>query len=273
MVPAIVNYMAALEGAVVAGTEGGDTQAALTEFDARRSELNQRLTATDVVSDVRLATNTLLNYGQDLVDQVMSNSIDLRRRVTTYAPFLLTSETAITGSARGDQPQNVELQAEGLSRAVGARGQMAMQQMLVNRGADLPEPELRTSMITLAGTEPSTIAGMGKVLGGATPRKRRRCASEMVQRMSIISDPASVWGPATRSYCDRSRQPGGVANEMIADTTSAIPAAVGEEATAQRNTAIRDAALVLAAILLALLLVTLVARSLVRPLRPCATVR
>ena len=54
---------------------------------------------------------------------------------------------------------------------------------------------------------------------------------------------------------------------MIADTTSAIPAAVDEEATAQRYTAIRDAALVLAAILLALLIVTLVARSLVRPLR------
>ena len=39
MVPAIVNYMAALEGAMVAGTEGGDTQAALTAYDTRKSEL------------------------------------------------------------------------------------------------------------------------------------------------------------------------------------------------------------------------------------------
>ena len=97
MVPAIVSYMAALNGAMVAGTEGGDTQAALTEYDTRKSELNQRLTATDVVPDVRLAANTLLDYGQDLVNKVMSNSIDLRTRVTTYTPLLLTSETAITG--------------------------------------------------------------------------------------------------------------------------------------------------------------------------------
>src|SRR5262245_3153851 len=59
MVPAIVNYMAALEGAMVAGTEGGDTQAALSAFDTSSSELIQRLTATDVVPDVRLAANTL----------------------------------------------------------------------------------------------------------------------------------------------------------------------------------------------------------------------
>ena len=64
MVPAIVNYMAALEGAMVAGTEGGDTHAALTAYDTRKSELNQRLGATDAGTSVRLAANTLLNYGQ-----------------------------------------------------------------------------------------------------------------------------------------------------------------------------------------------------------------
>src|SRR5215207_6375387 len=162
MVPAIVSYMAALEGAMVAGTEGGDTHSALTQYDTRKSELGEQLAAADVVQDVRLATNTLMDYGQDLINKVMSNSIDVRSRVTTYAPLLLTSETAITGSVRSDD-QRVRLQAEALSRAVGARGQMAMQQMLVNRGVDLPEPEVRTSMITLAGTEPSTINGMSKL--------------------------------------------------------------------------------------------------------------
>ena len=125
MVPPIVSYMAALESAMVAGTEGGDTQAALTEYDARKTELSQQLADTDVESDVRLATNTLLEYGQDLVNKVMSNSIDLRTRVTTYTPLLLTSETAITGSVRSDE-QGVQIQAESLARAVGARGQMAM---------------------------------------------------------------------------------------------------------------------------------------------------
>ena len=264
LIPAIESYMSALEGAVVAGTEGGDTEAALGQFDARRTELQQRLETTNVVPDVRLATNTLLDYGQGMVDQVMSNSIDLRRRVTTYAPLLLTAETAITGSVRSDD-QAVRLQAEGLSRAVGARGQMAMQQMLVNRGADLPEPDLRTSMITLAGTEPSTIAGMSKVLGGAST-EASTLRSEMVQRMTIMSDPGQVL--AGNPELLRSQQATAqIANKMIADTTAAIPAAVDEEATAQRNMAIRDAALVLAAMLLALLIVTLVARSLVRPLR------
>lgn len=264
LVPAIVSYMAALEGAMVAGTEGGDTQSALSQYDTRKSELGQRLKDTDVVSDVRLATNTLLDYGQDLVNKVMSNSIDLRSRVTTYAPLLLTSETAITGSVRSDD-QSVQLQAEALSRAVGARGQMAMQQMLVNRGVDLPEPEVRTSMITLAGTEPSTISGMSKLLGGAS-NEAATLRSEMVKRMTLLSNPAVpvVGNPELLASQQATRQ---VADKLIADTTSAIPAAVEKEANASRTSAIRDAAIVVGAMLLVLLLVIFVARSLVRPLR------
>ena len=264
MVPPIVNYMAALESAMVAGTEGGDTHAALTEYDTRKAELTQRLSNTDVVSDVRLATNTLLDYGQDLVNKVMSNSIDIRTRVTTYAPLLLTSETAITGSVRSDE-QSVQLQGEALSRAVGARGQMAMQQMLVNRGVDLPEPELRTSMITLAGTEPSTVNGMSKLLGGASG-EAATLRSEMVKRMAFLSNPAVpvAGNPDLLASQQVTRQ---IADKLIADTTSAIPAAVEAEANAARTAAIRDAAIVAAAMLLVLLLVILVARSLVRPLR------
>ena len=264
MVPPIVNYMAALESAMVAGTEGGDTHAALTEYDTRKAELTQRLSDTDVVSDVRLATNTLLDYGQDLVNKVMSNSIDIRTRVTTYAPLLLTSETAITGSVRSDE-QSVQLQGEALSRAVGARGQMAMQQMLVNRGVDLPEPELRTSMITLAGTEPSTVNGMSKLLGGASG-EAATLRSEMVKRMGFLSNPAVpvAGNPELLASQQVTRQ---IADKLIADTTSAIPAAVEAEANAARTAAIRDAAIVAGAMLLVLLLVILVARSLVRPLR------
>ena len=264
MVPPIVNYMAALESAMVAGTEGGDTQAALTEFDTRKAELSRQLADTDVESDVRLATNTLLDYGQDLVNKVMSNSIDLRTRVTTYAPLLLTSETAITGSVRSDE-QSVQLEGEALSRAVGARGQMAMQQMLVNRGVDLPEPELRTSMITLAGTEPSTVNGMSKLLGGASDGAAT-LRSEMVKRMGLMSNPAVpvAGNPELLASQQVTRQ---IADELVADTTSAIPTAVAAEANAARTAAIRDAAIVAAAMLLVLLLVIVVARSLVRPLR------
>jgi signal transduction histidine kinase len=264
MVPAIVNYMAALEGAMVAGTEGGDTAAALATYDTRKSELNQRLTDTDVVPDVRLAANTLLDYGQDLVNKVMSNSIDLITRVATYTPLLLTSETAITGSVRSDE-QSVQLQAEALSRAVGARGQMAMQQMLVNRGGELAEPELRTRMNALAGTEPSTVTGMSKLLGGAS-NEAATLRSEMVKRSSLISDPA-VPLPGNPELLASQQVTRQIADKLIADTTSAIPAAVSKEANAQRTAAIRDAAIVVAAMLLVLLLVVFVARSLVRPLR------
>ena len=131
-------------------TTTGNTNTSLTvqaSFDARKSDLRQRMDSTDLVADVRLSINTLLDYGQELVNKVMSNSINLRQRVTTYVPLLLTAETAIIGSVRSDD-DNVQLQAEALSRGIGARGQMAMQQMLVTRGGDMPEPELRTSMIT-----------------------------------------------------------------------------------------------------------------------------
>ncbi|MDT0551590.1 hypothetical protein, partial [Streptomyces lonegramiae] len=102
--------------------------------------------------DVGQAITGLLGKGQQLVDAVMSDSIDLRQRILDYGPLLLTGEAAITGSVHSNQ-QTVQAQVEALARAVGARGQMAIQRMLVNRGGDEPEPLLRTSMITMAGTE------------------------------------------------------------------------------------------------------------------------
>ncbi|TFV56831.1 HAMP domain-containing protein [Mycobacterium sp. PS03-16] len=264
LIPDINGYMAALEGAVVTATEGGDTQTALGEFDTAKAALREQLDATDVIPDVRLAVNTLLDYGQNLVNGVMANSVDLRQRVLTYAPLLLTAETAITGSTRSDE-QDVQLRAQALSRAIGARGQMAMQQMLVNRGGEVAEPELRTAMITLAGTEPSTVSGMAELLGGAS-QEAAALRTEMLKRMSLISNPAVplVGNP---ELLQSQAVTAGIAEDMIADTTGTIPAAVASEAAAQRSAAIRDAAVITAVMIVALLLVLLVARSLVAPLR------
>ncbi|KUI30154.1 histidine kinase [Mycobacterium sp. IS-1742] len=264
LIPDINAYMDALETTVVAATEGRETQPALAEYDTAKTALRQQLAATDVVPDVRQAVTDLLDPGQDLVNKVMANSIDLRQRVMTYAPLLLTAETAITGSARGDE-QRVQLQAEALSRAIGARGQMAMQQMLVTRGADVPEPELRTSMNTLAGTEPSTVNGMAELLGGAS-EEANTLRSEMVKRMSLISNPAVVL-VGNPELLQSQAVTAGIADTMIADTTDAIPAAVTSAADAERSAAIRDAVLILLVFVAALILVLLVARSLVLPLR------
>lgn len=264
MVPAVVDYMAALEDTMVAATEGGDAQTALAGFDSRKAALQQQLTGTDVPDDVRLATNTLLDYGQDLVGKMMGNTVDLRGRVMTYAPLLITAETAITGLVANDD-QSVQSQGDALARAVGARGQMAMQQMLVNRGGELPEPVLRSAMITLAGTEPSTVSAMGAFLGGATDQAAA-LRSEMVERMAVLSEPAAalVGNP---DLLASQQVTAGIADGVIARTAESIPATVDEQAGDARTTAIRDAALVVAAIVVALLLVTLVARTLVRPLR------
>ena len=112
----------------------------------------------------------------------------MRDRITAYAPILLTAEDAITGSVRVDD-ERIRAETQGLSRAVGARGQMMMEQLLVNPGGELPEPELRTRMITLAGTEPSTLFGMSQVLGVGSP-EAQQLQGEYVHRTALISDPA-----------------------------------------------------------------------------------
>lgn len=263
MVPAVVDYMAALEGAMVTATEGGDTQAAMREFDAGKSELQHLLGATEVDDSVRLATNTLIDYGQDLIDKITAGSVDLRARVMTYAPLLITAETAITGLVGDDAA--VRAEGEVLSRAVGARGQMAMQRMLVTRGGELAEPALRSAIVTIAGTEPATVSAIGAFLGGATDQAAS-LRSEMVKRLAVISDPGSVLVGNPELLASQ-QVTANVADSVIAQTTNAIPATVSQQADDARAAAIRDAALVGAAILVALILVTLVARSLVRPLR------
>ncbi len=190
MVPAIESYMAALDSAVLAGSAGGGAQSALSEFDTNRVALERRLDETDVVPDVRDGVTALLRGGQDLVNKATANSISLRDKVTTYAPLLLTAEDAITGSVRVDDAQ-IRSDAVGLARAIGARGQMMMQQLLVNLGGEVPEPELRTSMNTVAGTEPSTLFGMTQILGVGSA-EAKSLQEQFILRMSIMANPAAV---------------------------------------------------------------------------------
>jgi signal transduction histidine kinase len=264
MVPAIESYMGALDGAMLASSTGGDTQAALSKFDAARQELQRRLTDTDIAPDVSKGVTTMIGAGQALMDKVTANSIGLRDRVQAYTPILLTAEDAINGSVRVDD-ERIRAETLGLSRSVGARGQMMIQQLLVNLGGELPDPELRMSMNTVAGTEPSTLFGMAQVLGVGSP-EAQKLQQEFVKRMSIMSDPAAVLvaNPELSASIQATNQ---IANKIIADTSTAVTDAVETEAAAQRTAAIRDTAIVVGAMLLALLLVILVAVSLVRPLR------
>ncbi|MCV7172741.1 HAMP domain-containing protein [Mycobacterium manitobense] len=264
MIPAISEYMAAFEGAMIAATEGTPTQQPLADFDSRKADLRERLENTDVVDDVESAVNNLLTIGQELINKVMANTIDLRGRVLAYGALLLTSETAVTGSARADTA-DVQVQAQALSRAIGARGQMALQHMLVTRGGDVPEPELRVSMTTLAGTEPSTVTGMAELLGPAS-QDAATLRTEMFKRMSMMATPGVVL-VGNPELLQSQQVTDGIAGTMIDDLTASIPAAVNEEAAAQRSAAIRDAVLVAVAIVIALAVVLLVASSLVQPLR------
>ena len=264
MVPAIVDYMAALNAAMLASSTGGDPQAALSEFDSSRQQLQRRLSDTDIADDVSKGVTSMIDNGQALMDKVTSNSINLFERVTTYAPILLTAEDAINGSVRVDD-EHITAETLGLSRAIGARGQMLMQQLLVNLGAELPEPELRTRMIALAGTEPSTLFGMSQVLGvGST--EAQKLQDEMVRRLAIMSDPLAVLvnNPDLRASEGVTDQ---IAGQIITDATASVTSTLEEQASAQRAAAIRDAAIVGGAFLLALIVVILAARSLVRPLR------
>ena len=264
VLPAITQYMSALDVALLVPSTGGDVEGAKKNFQARKYELQTRLASTDVIPDVRSGVNILLNGGQALLDKVLDDSIGVRDRVTTYAPILLTAEDVINASVRVDNEQ-IRAQAQGLSRAVGARGQMTMQETLLTRGGDLPEPQLRTSMITLAGTEPSTLFGMSQVLGVSSP-EAKTLQQQLVSRMAILSDPDSVLVD-NAELLHSMQSTDAIAEQVIKDATSSVTKSVEAQATDRRNAAILDTALVLTAIVIALIIVLLVARALVRPLR------
>ncbi len=112
MLPAFTKYMSALDVALLAGSTGRDVVGAKKNYDARKGELQTRLEDTDVDPDLRAGVRTLLDGRQSL------------GRGRLSAP-------------RVDDAQ-IRAQAQGLSRAVAARGQMMMQKILVTRGADCP---------------------------------------------------------------------------------------------------------------------------------------
>lgn len=264
MIPVIENYVTAVEGVLLASSSGGDTQGQANTFDKAKATLQNKLNSIDVAPDVRAGVTTLLTGGQQLIGAVSANIIGLRERITTYAPILLTAEDAINGSVRLDD-EKLRAQTQGLSRAVGARGQMLMQQLLVKQGGDLAEPELRTSMITLAGTEPSTLFGMSQVLGvGSADAKTLQ--SEMVRRMDIMSNPDAVL-VGNEELLASLQATDTIAGQLVKTTTAQVTSAVQQQAADRRQAVIRDALLVSAAFIIALVVVFLVARSLVRPLR------
>ncbi|MEE2853561.1 MAG: ATP-binding protein [Actinomycetota bacterium] len=264
VVPVITKYMSALDVALVASSTGRDLEGAKKNYEARKYELQARLDETNVSADVSSGISNLLDGGQMLVNKAADPSLGLRERVTLYAPILLTAEDVINASVRVDD-EKIRAQAQGLSRAVGARGQMTMQKILITRGAELPEPQLRTSMITLAGTEPSTLFGMSEVLGAGSP-EAKTLQQQMVSRMAIMSDPASVL--VDNADLLRSIQTtDDIADQVIKDSTGSVTRSVHAQAAERRSAAITDAVLVLAAIVIALVVVLLVARALVRPLR------
>ncbi len=264
LIPAITKYMSALDSALLASSQGGDVEGVKKNYQARRDELQVRLSDTDVVSDVRAGVDTLVRDGQALLNKVVSNAIGLRERVTTYAPILLTAENVVDGSVRVDSAQ-IRATAQGLSRAVGARGQMLMQQLLITGGGALPEPELRSSMMALAGTEPSTLFGMAEVLGGGSP-DAKKLQQQMVTRLAIMSNPSSLL-VNNPELLRSTRATDAIATQVIKETTASVTKSVEDRAANRRDTAIRDTVLVLAAVVTALLIVLLVARSLVGPLR------
>lgn len=264
MVPAIEGYMESLEAAMLATSTEGDMQTALSRFDTSRRELELRMEATDVAPDVRQGITTMINDGQALMDRVTSNSIGLREGIQAYALLLLPAEDAVTGSVRVDD-ERIRAQTVGLARAIGARGQMTMQTLALTRGAELPEPELRTAVIALAGTEPSTLFGMNQVLGVGSP-DAKKLQAEFVKRMALMTDPAVplVNNPELLGSVAATDQ---IARQIIDRTSEAVTSAVRDRADAQRSTLIRDAVIVGVSMLLALIIVVLVARTLVRPLR------
>src|ERR1700722_14737235 len=110
VVPAITKYMSALDVALLASSTGGDADGAKKNYDARKHELEARLAGTNVPPDVSAGVDPMLDGGQTLLDNVASNNLGLRLRITTYAPILLTAENAIDGSVR---VENEKIRAAG----------------------------------------------------------------------------------------------------------------------------------------------------------------
>jgi len=261
MLPAITKYMAALDAALQEGsTGGGDGK---NNYALRKHDLQQRLAATDVAADVRSGVNTLINQGQPLIDHAADSTL-VRDRVNGYAALLLTATNVIEQSVPATDP-TIRAHARGLGSAVGARGQMTMQKMLVTSGADLSDAQLQATMIAAAGAEPATLVGVTDMLGAGSP-DAKTLQQQMDVRMAIMADPAMtlVGNPELLRSIQATDD---IADKVIRDSTESVTASVRARADDRRTADIRDAALVTTAIAVALLTGLLVGRALVRPLR------
>ena len=184
MIPAISDYMAAFGGVLLAGSAGGDVPGAMKTFEGRKAELQSRLADTDVAGDVSAGVTALLNDGQELLEQAAAGAVAPRDLAGRYSLILLPAENAVDGSVRIDN-ERLRNQAEGIGRAIGARGQMMLLEMLVNRGGEIPPEELHSGMMAVAGTEPSTLFGVTKVLGVNSP-DAKKLQQLFVNRMTLI---------------------------------------------------------------------------------------
>jgi signal transduction histidine kinase len=264
LVPAVENYTAALQRAITAYSSGSDIQPAETAYENSKSTLQSRIKGTAAAVDIRTAATGLLDSGQKLLDAVSSNAISVPDRVSGYAPILLTAQDVIDGSARVDD-ERIRTEARGLSAAVGVRGQMFMQELLVDQGGELPDPQLRQSVVTLAGGEPATLLAVNQLVGmGSAEAEMLR--NEMLKRSAILSNPDDLVA-GNAALRESMRATDKIVGELISATSPKLTGAMQELADQGRHTVIRDSVLVIAGLVLALLTMSLVARSLVRPLR------
>jgi len=104
------------------------------------------------------------------------------------------------------------------------------------------------------------------MLLGAASDEASALRSQMVERLSILSDP-SVPLAGNEQMLASIQKTSDIAQKLIGSTASAIVSTVDAQATHQRSSAIRDAVIVIAVFLLALAIVWWVARALTRPLR------
>ena len=83
IVPAIESYMAALEGAMLANSTGGDTQSALAPSTPAGRTCSAGWPTPTSHPDVRKGVTTLLDGGQALLDQV---TVQQHRPASTGSP-------------------------------------------------------------------------------------------------------------------------------------------------------------------------------------------
>ena len=218
----------------------------------RQGRAAAQTVGTDVAPTSAAGVTTLLNGGQPLLDRVASTASGCATGCTTYAPILLTAEDAINGSVRVDD-EKIRAQAQGLSRAVGARGQMMMQQLLV-------DPRRRPARAGTAHVDDHARRYRAVDAVRNEPGARRRLAGRQGAAAAdghagwrIMSDPAAVLvgNPDLLASLQATDD---IAEQVISDTTSSVTTAVrASRPSSARTPRSATPVLVLAAILVALL--------------------